>query len=333
MAAWMFVSGCWQNATVVIERLEPPIADVSGIREIAVLPLGASRANELRGQRATRRLAEVVASTGRYSVMKQDRVQALLSKAGVSYSYPPDAAFVRKIGSVLDVDAILCGELQNYQCNEESRAVKVKEPVWTGDYERDRSGNVISERTAEGELAPRKKFRRQWVEKKRIKRYAVLDLHLRVADAFAGNVISAQTVSESGSWEGTGSSEIAQLPTCDVIFELLSDRAIKKFVRQIAVHPVEEERALEYGIFHSTRLGVELAKNNMWDEAMDKWMQAIKAKPDDPAAFYDMGVGFERKGLFDLAYKSYQNALVRNTGSDRYIKAVARIQKLMKDLQ
>jgi tetratricopeptide (TPR) repeat protein len=123
------------------------------------------------------------------------------------------------------------------------------------------------------------------------------------------------------------------MPSQEVIFSLLLDRAAKAFVRQIAAHPVEEEKLLEWGVFHSTRLGVELAKNNLWDEAMEKWMLSIKAKPEDPAAYYDLGIAFERKGLFDLAYKSYQNALARNPQSKRYIKAVANIQKLMKELE
>ncbi|MCX6355041.1 MAG: tetratricopeptide repeat protein [Candidatus Aureabacteria bacterium] len=333
VVACIALSGCAPTARVMIEKLDPPDADVSGISEIAVLPFGDDVTGSARGQVVAQHLAEVVANTGRYRVMKDDQMKSLLARAGIQFSYPPDASMVRRMGTALGVDALLYGELEKSQCDEESRAVEAREPVWTGDYVRDGQGNIMSDIRSTGESMPRKRFVKQLVEKNRLKRYAVLNLHVRMADAFLGNVICADTASESGSWEGTGSAEIAELPTCDMIFDLLLDRAIKKFVRKIAAHPVEEERILEYGIFHSTRLGVELAKNNLWDEAMEKWMQAIKAKPDDPAAYYDMGVGFERRGMFDLAYKAYQNALVRNTRSDRYIKTVARIQKLMKDLQ
>ncbi len=118
-----------------------------------------------------------------------------------------------------------------------------------------------------------------------------------------------------------------------MIFELLLDRAIKGFVRQIAAHPIEEERVLERGTFHSTILGVELAKNDLWDEATEKWLQATKAKPEEAAAYYNLGVAFERRGVLDYASKAYQNALARNPQSQRYIKALAALQKLMKDLE
>jgi len=327
------LAGCMPTTRVTIERLGPPIADVSGIREVAVLPFADAAGGSQRGEAVARHLAVVMVNTGRYRVMKSDQMNTRLTGAGINFSYPPDAALVRKIGSALGVDAALCGSVEKFQFGEESRLVKVRERIWTGDYIRDSRGDIISDVGTDGEAAPRKRFERKLVEKNHLKRYAVLDIHFRMADAFLGNVICAKSESESGSWEGTGPAEIAQMPSQELIFDLLLDRAAKAFVCQIAAHPIEEERVLEGGLFHSTKLGVELAKNNLWDEAMEKWMQAIKAKPEDPAAYYNLGVGFERKGLFDLAYKSYQNALARQPQSKRYIKAVAHIQKLMKELE
>ena len=326
-------TGCMPTTKVTIERLGPPVADVSGIREVAVLPFTDAATGSQRGDAVADHLTAVMVNTGRYRVLKSDQMNKRLTEAGINFSYPPDAALVRKMGSALGVDAVLCGSVEKYQFEEASRLMKIKEQVWTGDYVRDSRGDIISDVGVNGEAAPRKRYEKRLVEKNRLARYAVLDIHFRMADAFLGNVICATSESESGSWEGTGPAEIAQMPSREVIFDLLLDRAAKAFVRQVAAHPIEEERVLEWGVFHSTKLGVELAKNNLWDEAMEKWMQAIKAKPEDPAAYYNLGVGFERKGLFDLAYKSYQNALVRQPQSKRYIKAIANIQKLMKELE
>lgn len=327
------LAGCMSTTKVTIERLGPPVADVSGIGEVAVLPFADTATESQRGEAVAQHLAAVMVNTGRYRVMKSDQINTRLTAAGINFSYPPDAALVRKIGSALGVDAVLYGSVEKFQFEEESRLVKVREQVWTGDYARDSRGAIISDVGVDGEATPRQRFTKKLVEKNHLKRYAVLDIHFRMADAFPGNVICAKSESESRSWEGTGPEEIAQMPSREVILDLLLDRAVKSFVRQIAAHPIEEERVLETGVFHSTRLGVELAKNNLWDEAMEKWMQAIKAKPEDSAAYYNLGIGFERKGLFDLAYKSYQNALVRQPQSKRYIKAIAQIQKLMKELE
>ena len=332
VGACLAVTGC-TTTTVMVERLEPPAADVKGIREVAVLPFADKGAGEQKGELVSDRLAGILVSTGRYRVMKPDQMRGLLDKARLNYFYPPDSGLVRKMGTALGVDAVLYGECEKFQVQEETGLVKVTEPVWTGEYVHDSRGNIILEAPKNGEASPRKRYEKKPVEKNLLKRHADITVHFRMADAFLGTVIVAESESESGSWEGTGAAEIAKMPSRDVIFDLLLDRAIKKFVRQIAAHPVEEERVLEYGVFHSTRLGVELAKNNLWDEAMEKWMQATKAMPQDPAAYYDLGVGFERKGLFDLAYKAYENALTRSPHSDRYIKAVAKMQKLMKDLQ
>lgn len=327
------LAGCTSTAKVKIERLGPPVADVHGIKELAVLPFADAATGSRRGDLAAERLTAVVASTGRYRVMRRDRMNARLAEAGINFSYPPDAALVRKTGAALGVDAILCGSIEKFQFDETNRLVKVREQVWTGECARDGHGDIVSDVGADGEATPRKRYEKKLVEKNQLARYAVLDVRFRVADAFLGNVICAESESESGSWEGRGAEEIAQMPSREVIFDLLLDRAAKAFVRQIAAHPVEEERVLEWGAFYPTRLGVELAKNDLWDEAMGKWMQAVKAKPDDSAAYYNLGVGFERKGFFDLAYKSYQNALARKPQSKRYIKAIANIQKLMKELE
>ncbi len=327
------LAGCMSTATVKIERLSPPAADVHGIKEVAVLPFADTATGARRGGLVAEHLAAVVASTGRYKVMRRDQMDARLAEAGINFSYPPDAALVRKIGAALGVDAILCGSIEKFQFDETSRLIKVKEQLWTGECVRDSHGDIVSDAGADGDTTPRKRYEKKLVEKNQLTRYAVLNIHFRLADAFLGNVICAQSESESGSWEGRGSEEIAQMPSREVVFDLLLDRAAKAFVCQIAAHPVEEERVLERGVFYPTRLGVELAKNNLWDEAMAKWMQAVKAKPNESAAYYNLGVGFERKGLFDLAYKSYQNALAKNPQSTRYIKAIANIQKLMKELE
>lgn len=332
-AACLAMAGCSQTTQVKIERLRPPLADVHGIRELVVLPFEDGVTGSDVGAVVAERLAGIIVNTGRYRVMRTAQAEKRIAAAGINFSYPPDAPLVRKIGTALGVDAILCGELQRFSFDESGRVVKTRENVWTGEPSLDHGVDARPDRRQGGVAAPGARQVERLVEKNALRRSAVLEIDVRLADAFLGNVICAETESESGSWEGTGASEIAKIPGREVIFELLLDRAAKKFVRQIAAHPVEEERVLERGTFHATILGVELAKNDLWDEATEKWLQATKAKPDESAAYYNLGVAFERRGVLDYASKAYQNALTRNPQSQRYIKAVAAIQKLMKDLE
>ena len=324
-AACIGLAGCSQTVPVRIERLRPPLADVRGIRELAVLPFEDRVTGTDVGVLVAERLAGVIVNTGRYRLMRPDQAGKRLAAAGINFTYPPDAAMARRIGAALGADAILCGELQRFSFDESGRVVKSRERIWTDV----RPGDLRSG----GAAPPGARQVERTVEKNALKRSAVLVLDIRLTDAFLGNVICAETESESDSWEGTGAAEIAKIPGREVIFELLLDRAIKGFVRQIAAHPIEEERVLERGTFHATILGVELAKNDLWDEATEKWLQATKAKPEEAAAYYNLGVAFERRGVLDYASKAYQNALTRNPQSQRYIKALAALQKLMKDLE
>ncbi len=325
--------GCASETRVKIERFAPPLVDMRGIKDIAVLAFADRMPDSDWGSVVEGRLVSVLLKTGRYRVMKADEMQRLLEKEAINFTYPPDEAMVRKAGNVLGVNAVIYGEVEKFVVKEESDLVKVKEPVWTGEYMRDRGGNVISEMSEDGQAVPIKIYKKRIVEKNRLKRYAILDIQYRMAEVFHGNVIVAESESESGSWEGTGAKEIAQIPGRKAIFDLLVDRTTKSFVCNIAPHPIEEERILEHGNFHATNLGVELAKNGLWDEAVEKWLQATKSVPGESTAYYNLGIAFERRGLLELSYKAYQNALTRQPRQKRYIEAVAHIQKLIKDLQ
>ena len=329
----LFLTGCMPTARVTIERLAPPEYDVRGIRTVAVLPFSAPPGERPYASAARTRLISILNETGRYRVVKARMADAIMRRAGIRHASPPTAETVRKTGDALGVDAVICGKIKEFKFDEENRLVKVRENVWTGDYARDAEGVPLTVRGPGGKPAPKKLYAQRLMERNRLKRIAVLQIHYTMSDTAGGNAICSETVSESGSWEGTGPDEIAGMPGKEMVFDLLLDRATKDFVKKIAPHPIKEERVLETGTFHIINLGVELAKNNLWDEAAEKWLQAAKASPDEPASYYNLGVAFERKGFFDLAYKAYQNALARNPKSRRYIKAIAHIQKLMNELQ
>ncbi len=285
-AACLGLAGCSQTAQVKIERLRPPLADVRGIRELAVLPFEDRVTGTDVGVLVADRLAGVIVNTGRYRLMRPDQAGKRLAAAGINFTYPPDAAMTRRIGAALGVDAVLCGELQRFSFDEAGRVGKSRERIWTDG----RPGELQTG----GAASPGARQVERLVEKNALKRSAVLVLDIRLADAFLGNVICAETESESDSWEGTGAAEIAKIPGREVIFELLLDRAIKGSCARCAAHPIEEGECSSAARY-STILGVELAKNDLWDEATEKWLQATKAKPEEAAA-YTTGVAFEPGG-------------------------------------
>ena len=59
--------------------------------------------------------------------------------------------------------------------------------------------------------------------------------------------------------------------------------------------------------------GVALAKDGDWEQAMDIWEQVLRDKPDEAAAFYNLGVA--REGLGDMEGLKTARDLYRKAAS------------------
>ena len=68
------------------------------------------------------------------------------------------------------------------------------------------------------------------------------------------------------------------------------------------------------------RFGVWASQNNLWDEAIFRWRKVLEADPGSAAAHNNLGVAFEKKGLFQEALKEYEAALKR-APQDKYVKS------------
>jgi tetratricopeptide (TPR) repeat protein len=55
--------------------------------------------------------------------------------------------------------------------------------------------------------------------------------------------------------------------------------------------------------------GVEMAKMNLWREAMFRFQRAIELNPGDAQAYNNLAVAYEANGDFDNAAKAYRQAL------------------------
>jgi len=67
------------------------------------------------------------------------------------------------------------------------------------------------------------------------------------------------------------------------------------------------------------RFGIKAAESNLWDEALFRWEKALEADPNDAAAYNNLGVAYERKGLWQEAEKAYLQAL-KLAPNNKYIK-------------
>jgi tetratricopeptide (TPR) repeat protein len=63
------------------------------------------------------------------------------------------------------------------------------------------------------------------------------------------------------------------------------------------------------------RFGIWASRNGLWDEAIFRWRKVLQAEPQSVAALNNLGVAYERKGLFQDALASYDAALKIDPGN------------------
>ena len=68
------------------------------------------------------------------------------------------------------------------------------------------------------------------------------------------------------------------------------------------------------------RFGVWASRQNLWDEAVFRWKNALVTSPNSAAAHNNLAVAYERKGLFEDALKEYEIAL-RLEPNNSYVKS------------
>ncbi|MFA9452550.1 MAG: tetratricopeptide repeat protein [Candidatus Aminicenantaceae bacterium] len=66
--------------------------------------------------------------------------------------------------------------------------------------------------------------------------------------------------------------------------------------------------------------GIQAAQSRMWDEAIFRWLKVLEQDPDSAAAHNNLGVAYERAGLWQDAEREYQQALAL-APDNQYVQA------------
>jgi Tfp pilus assembly protein PilF len=67
------------------------------------------------------------------------------------------------------------------------------------------------------------------------------------------------------------------------------------------------------------RLGFKASENELWDEALLRWEQAVELAPRSVSAHNNLAVAYEKKGRWEDARKEYEKALELDP-SNTYVK-------------
>jgi tetratricopeptide (TPR) repeat protein len=126
---------------------------------------------------------------------------------------------------------------------------------------------------------------------------------------------------------------LSDLPTSAGTADELSARAAIKLVAELSRMKLGSVLKLDPGENTLVRRGVVVAKNGDWEQAMHTWEQVIRDKPDEAAAYYNLGVAHE--GLGDIknlktARDLYQKAASHGT-KGLYTDGILRVDSVISD--
>jgi hypothetical protein len=310
--------GCVPKGEVY--RVQPPKVGWEGIRDVAVLSFDGPYGENLRRQ-VCDRLTEV-----QYFNPK-DTSQVL---AHVPFDKAGSLEFLQAL-EALGADAVITG-LVNVHLNDAHGVDQVEVKEGTGYYkkEKDASGRWVD------------------VEIKRtviravpyVMREARLESEYKVFDVVSHVVIAAGKVTETDCDKFGGDKERASpgrrlrdLPTSSGTAEELSARAAAKLVAELSRMKLGSILKLDPGGNTLVKRGVALAKDGDWEQAIDIWEQVIRDKPDEAAAYYNLGVA--REGLGDMESLKTARDLYKKAashGANRlYADGILRVDGVIRD--
>lgn len=322
-AAFFFLlAGCSQKTA--IQFTKPAEIDVGGIKRIAIMDF---RGPENSGANAASVFASKLFETGFYTIVERAELQKILEEHALSLSGVVDPETAVQAGNVLGVQGVVVGDVLAYRCEDRRGREKEKRQVWTGEYEKDKDGNYVYEKSIFGKKVRKKVYRDEWVDVEVLTREANVGLSFRLIDVQSGQVIATREASHS--YNKKVKTEQESLPPKDNILTELGLRCINDFVRVLAPHP-ETVMAEFAGGGSEVDKGVEFAKNGLWDKAQTIWQGVVEEEPQNHAAWYDLGLALEAQGLYSDAQDAYDRA-VNLKPKSLYIKALKRIRERIED--
>jgi tetratricopeptide (TPR) repeat protein len=255
-------------------------------------------------------------------------MERILDERDFAVSGIVDDATAAAMGRILGVQALILGEVTSYSANDRQGTEKVRKQVWTGEYEKDKDGNVVYEEGLFGTKYKKKIYREQFVDEPYVVRSATVGINFRVVDVKTGHLLAIKSESSSHNEKAKGTAEIGKLPDKHYILESLSRKVVATFVRHIAPYYTIVTKNFEKGT-GASKQAIKMAQSGLWDEARRVFETEAQARPTS-ANYYNLGVCYEALGMYHEAEEQYRNA-VSSKAKDLYIQALADIKKLKEE--
>jgi curli biogenesis system outer membrane secretion channel CsgG len=322
--AVLLMLACSMGPKVTVQVQKPAAVTLPNVKEIAVVdfqgPMGG-------GNQVSSLVQSLLVVSDYFTLTERNKLQAILDEQKLSMAGIVSDSTATEVGALLGVDALIFGEVTHWNVEPDERGTEtVEKKEGTGKYEVKEEKNIFTGKTRK---VKREIMRTVWVEEHyRIRRGSVA-INFRVVDVESGKLLVAHSDSKSydsgkvkeGSWKSLK-------PEGEILSDL-SKTICERFVHTIAPYTVSEKRVIESGK-GSIKLGAKFAQSGLWREALDTWKKSAEENPDEPAAFYNLGVGYEVQGMLDEAEQAYQTA-VKLKPKKYYMDSIARIRQARED--
>lgn len=308
---------------VVVNVQKPAQYNVSDIKRIAVFDFkGPEKSGEIIASKFTTKLWK----TQYFSIMERKELKKILEEHALQMSGIIDNATVVEYGNIIGVDGIILGDVTAYKVSATRGHEKIKEKVWKGEYEKDKNGNIIYEKTRSGRQK-KKVYVEEYVNRAFINRSVTVGVNFRLVSVQTGEIRASDSNSKSHTKKYYPHK--GQIPAADQILDNLSESVLNKFIPLITPHNVRVSKEFEEGN-DQVDLGIEYAQKNLWDRAKNIWEEEVRKDPRNSAALYNLGIAYEVMGDLDMAEQLYNKALDIEP-NELYMEAVSNIRQLKLD--
>lgn len=308
---------------ILIDVTRPAKYNVSDMKRIAVLDFNG---DESVGKAVAAQFADKLWKTEYFSITERTELQKVLEEQALNMSGVINDSTAVEFGKILGVEALILGNINAFSCEDIRGTEKVKERVWTGEYERDKNGKIKYEKTLFGKQK-KKVYKEEFVDRQYIQREATVSISFRMVSVETGEIRASDSDSKSFSHKYVN--DFKRIPPKNAILSKLTDDVLGGFIPLIAPHQVKIARSFESGN-EQVGLGIEFAENGLWDKAEQIWLKETGKNKDNSAAWYNLGLAYEVQGKLDLAEQAYDQALSIEP-KELYMQALSTIRKRIQE--
>jgi hypothetical protein len=313
----LFTISC--SKKVLISVTKPAEYDVSDLKRIALVDFnGPQRIGEVVAQKFQDQLWKAQY----FSILERKELQRILEEHALQMSGIINDSTAVEFGKILGVDGMILGDVFSYDVKDTPGREEVKEKVWTGEYEKDKKGNIIYEKTATGKRK-KKKYKEEFVMRRTIQRDVNVGINFRLVSIKTGEIRASDSKSHSFSRKYFPHKD--NIPEKNQILNQLTDQVLMGFIPLLTPHTVTVRKTFEKDN-DDVNLGIEMAQKGLWDRAIKIWHEVMEKNPGNTAAIFNLGIAYEATGDLLNAEKMYERALDIEP-KDEYMQAVSNIRK------